>query len=88
MGKTKKKAPQKVNNKSAHSLFQMSSEQIKKFHQQGVRAFIEGEKRMNDLNRTKREAQKKGQVFNILEYNRKNGLCNSFLKKKQEEAKK
>ena len=81
MGKTKKQAPQKGNKKPTASKFQLSSEQLKKLHQQGVNSFLEGEKRMNDLNNAKREAQKKGQVFNILEYNRKNGLGKMISKK-------
>ena len=45
-----------------------------RLHKRGIQEWLEGERKLNKLENAKREARKKGQVFDILEYNRKNGI--------------
>ena len=45
-----------------------------RLHKRGIQSWLEGERKLNQLENAKREARKRGQVFDLLEYNRKNGI--------------
>ena len=80
--KDKKKTLQKTNSKPIGNVMQNPQLQ-KQLHQWAISSWLEGEKRLNQLENAKREAQRKGQVFNILEFNRNNGIGSNWVNKKK-----
>ena len=51
-----------------------------KLHKRGMQQWLEGHRRLNQLENAKREARKQGKVFDLLEYNRKNALGGNKIK--------